>query len=65
MARVLAVLTLGVILGGLARPAFDGAYWDWRYSDMADADPSTWPACYLAEVAPTDSNLDACYGPMI
>lgn len=62
MTRLLIAAAFGFILGGLIRPDFDNAYWDWRYADYTEAAPANASPCELAEIAPTDSNLEACYG---
>ncbi len=65
MTRLLIVATAGFILGGLLRPGFDDAYWNWHYADYAETAPAFATPCELAEIAPTDANLEACFGPML
>jgi hypothetical protein len=54
MEKLIIALTAGIIIGGLLRPGFDDAYWEWRYL--------AYTPCELAEIAPTDGNIEACTG---
>lgn len=67
MQRLIIATLIGFTLGGLVRPSFDEMAYS--VSDPApiafDARLDEMDACERAEIAPTDANLEACFGPMV